>query len=128
GKYSKTESGTNGTGRLSGNNPFGNQKFTDKNWAILDVLKTVATQLNRPPAQVALAWVTQQKGITSTIIGARSSMQLQDNLAALDIVFTDEQLTELDKASALEVVFPYGIFSPAVKKSIFGGNDVNSWF
>jgi aryl-alcohol dehydrogenase-like predicted oxidoreductase len=54
GKYRRED--TKNTGRLSGPNPFGNSKFTDRNWEILEVLKTVAEELARPIAQVALAW------------------------------------------------------------------------
>ena len=52
---------------------------------------------------------------------------LQDNLAALDIQVTPEQLQQLDEASALEVVHPYNISSPAINRSIFGGHAVQGW-
>lgn len=54
GKYRRGD--TADTGRLSGANPFGDSKFVDRNCDILDMLKEVATEIDRPPAQVALAW------------------------------------------------------------------------
>ncbi len=54
GKYRRGDIGTEG--RLSGPNPFGTTKFTDRNWAILDVLREVAAEWARPPAEIALAW------------------------------------------------------------------------
>lgn len=38
--------------RLSGANPFGDSQFTDRNWAVLDVLLAVAAEVGRPPAQL----------------------------------------------------------------------------
>ena len=127
GKYARTEAGASGEGRLSGPNPFGNSKFTDRNWRVLDALRTVATQLGRPLAQVALAWVAGQPGVTAPIIGASTLAQLQDNLAALDLRLSPEQQRALEAASALEPGFPDGIFSPAVNRSIFGGHAVQGW-
>ena len=127
GKYERTPSGATGQGRLSGPNPFGNQKFTEKNWHLLDQLRLVAGQLNRPMAQVALAWVSARPGITAPIIGASNRDQLADNLASLTIRFTPEHLRMLDEASALDPAFPYGIFTPAVNRSIFGGTSVKGW-
>ena len=127
GKYQRADNGATGEGRLSGPNPFGNTLFTDRNWRILDALRPVATQLDRPLAQVALAWVLAQPGVSAPIVGASRVEQLHDSIAALDIRFTPEQLRALNEASAPEAVFPYGIFSPAGNKSVFGGATVQGW-
>ncbi|MBW3128552.1 aldo/keto reductase [Hymenobacter profundi] len=127
GKYQRNDAGTTGEGRLSGSNPFGDSKFTDHNWRVLDALRAVAAQVGRPLAQVALAWATAQPGITSLILGASRQEQLHDNLASLDIILTPDQLRQLNEASALPPAFPYGIFTPTVNKSIFGGNSVQGW-
>ena len=125
GKYERGNSSPTREGRLRGPNPFGDSKFTDRNWQILDALRIVAEELERPLAQVALAWVAARPGITSTIIGASRPEQLADNIASLDIKFTPEQLQTLDAASVPEAIFPYGIFTPAVNRSVFGGHDVH---
>ena len=127
GKYERKDDGATGSGRLSGPNPFGNSKFTDRNWQVLEVLRGVADQLGRPLAQVALAWAVTQPGITSTIIGASKVEQLHANFASLDIEFTPEQLKKLDEGSALDPAFPYPIFTPSVNKGIFGGANVRGW-
>jgi aryl-alcohol dehydrogenase-like predicted oxidoreductase len=128
GKYQRTEGGATGEGRLSGPNPFGNTLFTDRNWRILEALRPVAAQLDRPLAQVALAWVLAQPGVSAPIVGASRVEQLHDSIAALDIRFTPEQMRTLQEASAPEAVFlPYGIFSPAGNKSVFGGTTVRAW-
>ena len=129
GKYAPIgpEAPASGQGRLSGSNPFGDSKFTEQNWRVLAALRAVAAQLDRPLAQVALAWASGQPGISSVLLGASKVEQLRDNLAALEIQFTPEQLQQLDAASALEVVHPYNISSPAINRSIFGGHTVQGW-
>lgn len=127
GKYQRAATGATGEGRLSGPNPFGNTLFAERNWRILEALRPVAAQLERPLAQVALAWVLAQPGVSAPIVGASQVAQLPDSLAALDIRFTPEQLRALDEASAPEVVFPYGIFTPAGNKGVFGGTTVQAW-
>jgi aryl-alcohol dehydrogenase-like predicted oxidoreductase len=57
-------------------------------------------------AQVALAWVLAQPGITSVIVGASSMEQLDDNLAAADLVLTPDELAALDAATALAPIYP----------------------
>jgi aryl-alcohol dehydrogenase-like predicted oxidoreductase len=52
------------------------EKFTERNWKILDALLDVAKKLNRRSAQVAVSWVATQPGVTSTIIGATKLAQL----------------------------------------------------
>ncbi len=114
------------TGRLSGSNPFGDTKFTERNWRTLDALRKVASEAERPLAQVALAWVAAQPGITSTILGASKLEQLKDNLAALEVRLTPQQFKTLDESSALDPVHPYLMFNQEVTSSIFGG-DVQGW-
>ncbi|CAM3669779.1 aldo/keto reductase [Deinococcus frigens] len=87
----------------------------------------MAAELERPLAQVALAWASQQPGITSPIIGVSKVAQLEDNLTSLEIVFTPHQLELLDKASALTPSMPSSILAPGIKKMIFGGATVKSW-
>ena len=114
-------------GRLSGTNPFGDSKFNDRNWAILDTLRAVAAETCHSPAQVALAWVAAQPGISSVILGASRPAQLADNIAALGVRLSAEQAARLDAASALEAIYPYPIFSPNVNRMVFGGATVAGW-
>ena len=129
GKYERKDAdakSASGEGRLSGANPFGNTKFTGRNWRILDALKSVAAGMGRPPAQVALAWAAAQPGITSTIIGASKVEQLQDNLAALAIEFTPAQMQALAEGSAPEPS-PYDYLRPGILTQIVFGASVQGW-
>ena len=53
-------------------------------------LKALAKKNNMTCAQLALAWCDQVDGVTSTIIGATSMEQLQDNMDAFDLVLSDD--------------------------------------
>lgn len=125
GKYDRAD--TSGTGRLSGANPFGNTKFADRNWDILAVLKTVATELGCPPAQVALAWTMARPGVTSTLVGARTVAQLEGSIAAAGLRLDDDQMRRLDVASAPAPGFSAGLAAPAIRRMVFGGHDVAGW-
>lgn len=98
GKYARED--TRDTGRLSGANPFGESKFADRNWQILDVLKDVAAELGRPAAQVALAWVMGRPGVDATTVGASRLVQLEGHIAAAALVLGEEHQKRLDEASA----------------------------
>ena len=65
--------------------------------------------------------------VIATTIGASRPAQLADNVAALDVRFSAGQLQALDAASALPPTFPYGIFTPQVKRMVFGGHEVQGW-
>lgn len=125
GKYNRED--TSKSGRLSGANPFGDSKFNNQNWAILDVLRDVSVQLDRPLAQVAIAWAMAQPGVTSTIIGASKVNQLVSNIAASDIIFTPEQMQRLNTVSASTPGFTDSLSTPFIRRMIFGGNDVRGW-
>ncbi len=113
-------------GRLNGNNPYGGMLFTERNFAIVDVAKEVAAELGRSPAEVALAWVTGRKGVSSVLVGASRVEQLTQNMAALDITFNEDQLRRLDEVSALPLLNPYFIFKMP-SEALFGGSSVSAW-
>ncbi len=125
GKYRRED--TSGSGRLSGANPFGNSKFVDRNWDVLEVLRSVAADLGRPAAQVALAWVMARPGVAATLIGASKLEQLASNIAASELTLSKDQMTRLNEVSALAPCFSAGLTSPVVRRMVFGGNDVTGW-
>jgi aryl-alcohol dehydrogenase-like predicted oxidoreductase len=127
GKYERAETGATGEGRLSGPNPFGNTKFSDRNWQVLDVLRQVATEAGQTLAQVALAWALARPGVSSLIVGASKLAQLHDNLAALNVSLTPEQLRTLNAGSVSDPAFPEGFFSAGLQRGIFGGHAVQGW-
>jgi aryl-alcohol dehydrogenase-like predicted oxidoreductase len=132
GKYQRAQGSADGVGagrldvvKNSGNPGFA--KFTEKNWQILDVCKMVAAELGRTPAEVALAWVIGQPGITSTLIGATKPAQLDSNLRALELGLPPALRAKLDEVSKLAAVHPYVFFDEFLQGMIHGGVTVRSW-
>lgn len=114
-------------GRLLNKNPFGDNKFSERNWGILDELLAVAAEVGRPPAQVALAWARERPTISSLLLGARRPDQLRDNIASLDIALTAAQTERLNASGMPDAPYPARIFSPQVHRFVFGGTSVTAW-
>ncbi len=130
GKYRRDASGQSATvdGRLekvknSGNPAF--EKFTPRNWAIVAELETVANELGRSMAQVALNWVSGRPGVGTVILGATKAGQLEDNLKALDFSIPAPLRDRLDAASSIDPGFPYMFYEPFLQKMIHGGVPVS---
>lgn len=84
---------------------------TERNLAIVDVVKEIADEVGRTPAQVGLAWTLQNPGVTAPIIGARTAEQLRENLGSLEVDLTPAQLTRLDEVSAIDLGFPHAMLA-----------------
>lgn len=80
---------------------------TERTWDVIDMLKAVADELGKSPAQVALNWVKDRPGVTAPIIGARKISHLQDNLGSVGWALTEEQRTRLDEVSEMPGPYPY---------------------
>jgi L-glyceraldehyde 3-phosphate reductase len=72
--------------------------LTDENLASIRALNEIAQGRSQSLAQLALAWTLRDPRITSTLIGASSVAQLEDNVAALQrLDFTDDELADIDR-------------------------------
>jgi aryl-alcohol dehydrogenase-like predicted oxidoreductase len=78
----------------------------EQGFAILDVMRPIAEAHSVSVAQVALAWLLHKNVVTSVIIGAKRMDQLEDNLAAVNVSLTDDQVAELDEVSKLPLGYP----------------------
>ena len=113
GKYTRNTAPTGAT-RLGedperGMEAWGPRNDDEYTWRVLDVVRAVAEEAGSTPAAVALAWLDRQPGMTSVILGARTTEQLQQNLAAVDLELSDEQLRRLTEVSTPRTeVYPYG--------------------
>jgi len=75
---------------------------------LLAVVEALADEKNCTASQVALAWLIQQPGVTSAIIGPRTMSHLQDNLGALLVEISDDDRRRLDEVSEPELaIVPY---------------------
>jgi len=82
--------------------PINKQKAYD----IIDVMTEIGKHHNVSVATVALNWVINQPAITSTIIGAKNLQQLTDNIAAVTLQLTPEDMQQLNDVSALASEYP----------------------
>ena len=97
--------------------PEGSRHLTDWNeppvydedglYDIIDVLVEIADSHGVSAAQVALAWTLRKPAVTSVVIGARTTEQLRDNLAAADLVLDDAEVERLDTVSRPPLTYPY---------------------
>ena len=116
GKYRRGE-----TGRQT---EFGGRLFhpedTPQKTAILDTLDLIARETGSNQGRVAIAWL-RAKGVFP-IIGPKTRAQLDDNLAAADLLLTTEQVDRLDVVSAVPLGFPHELLAvPATRQRIAGG-------
>ena len=112
GKYTR-DTPPSGETRLGDNPNRGMEAWerrgTERTWAIIDAVQKVAEDRGVSMAEVALAWVTDRPGVTSTILGARTLAQLETNLKAAGLHLSAEETATLDEASDLGATdYPYG--------------------
>jgi aryl-alcohol dehydrogenase-like predicted oxidoreductase len=85
------------------------RRGTERTWNIIDAVQKIAEDRDVSMAEVALAWVMDRPAVTSTILGARTTDQLETNLRAADLHLTAEEAAALDQASDLHATdYPYG--------------------
>lgn len=89
---------------------------TDRSWRTIDAVNAIAKAKQTTPAAVALAWLIAKPTVTSVIFGARSVEQLDDNLRAVDVKLTIEDMQKLDDASAIELGYPYKFIANIQKR------------
>lgn len=73
-----------------------NAHFGERAGAMIALLEALAEEKGATMAQVAMAWVTRQPGITSPIIGPRTMAHFEDNLGSLAVSFTEDDQERID--------------------------------
>ncbi len=113
GKYRRDQEPTGAT-RLGENPNRGMESYAQRNaqertWAIIETVETIAKARGVSMAQVALAWTVARPAVTSVILGARTSEQLADNLAAAKLSLSEKEMKKLSDVSQPHVAdYPYG--------------------
>src|ERR1700744_687381 len=103
GKYSRENQKPEDSRRSAFDFPIVDKERT---WRILDVLRPIAEARETSVATVALAWILAKPFVTSVIIGAKRVDQLQQNLSAVDLQLTEDEMQKLDEVSALPPEYP----------------------
>jgi aryl-alcohol dehydrogenase-like predicted oxidoreductase len=119
GKFEREGKGPQGARRTSFDFPPVNKEAA---WPIIDAMREIAAAHGVSVARVALAYVLAKPFVTTVIIGARNTEQLEDNLAAADLRLTEGDLKTLDEVSALSPEYPGWMFARQ------GGNRVPKAF
>jgi len=120
GKYTRENPQGDG-GRLTGFDflPYDREK----GYAVVDKLREIAKAHNASPAQIALAWLLRKPGVASVLIGANKIAQLDDNLGAMNVQLSDEQMKQLDELTTPAPLYPHWftarVQDPAVTAGLF---------
>ncbi len=120
GKYKRADKGKHEAGRGARVTSF----LDDRTFDLLDIMEAIAKELGTTVPRVALSWLQNRPGVTSTIIGARTIEQLDDNVGALEVKLTAAQVASLDKASTPTLPFPTDMLG-MIPMIAFGGTTIN---
>jgi aryl-alcohol dehydrogenase-like predicted oxidoreductase len=112
GKYQRGQR-PSGTTRLGEDPDRGMEAYdrrgTPRTWDVIDAVQKIASQRDASMAEIALAWVTDRPAVTSTILGARTTGQLEANLRAAGLHLSPDETAELNAASDPRPAdYPYG--------------------
>ncbi len=103
GKFSRTNQKPADSRRTEYDFPLVDKERT---WKILDVMAPIAKAHGCSAARLSLAWLLSKPAVTSVIIGAKRPDQLKDNLSSIELTLTQDELKQLDEASALALEYP----------------------
>ena len=114
GKYNENK---NESGRAQLHN-----SIDENNLSIASEVIKIAKEIGCTPSQVALNWVRQQPGVIIPIIGAKTEIQLQENIDCLKYTLNDEQLNQLNEITKIDLGFPHTFLNDEyVRDLVFGG-------
>lgn len=103
GKFTADGKGPDGARRTTFDFPVVDK---DRAFRCVDVMREIATAHGASVPQVALAWLLSRPEVSTVIMGAKTVVQLQDNLGASRLELADEDLARLDAVSALPPEYP----------------------
>ena len=118
GKYTRENQSPEGKRYANvADNPRFQARKAEAIWDVIEGLTPMAEAKGCTLAQLALAWVVRQPGVTSPIIGPRTMEHLLDNLGALDVAFSEEDFT------AIDALVPPGGMASAFYEADFGPHE-----
>ncbi len=120
GKYTRRNAGQHQADRGALVESF----LNEKTYAVIDELEIIAKAHETNVASVALAWVHAQAAVSSIIIGARRLSQLDDNVRAVDVDLSADELARLDALTKPAFGFPHNMLEMA-PGMINGGTTIN---
>ena len=116
------------TGRYTRNDPSGGKgrlaRFDfppidrEKGYALVDELQKVGRKHSVTVAQVALAWLLAKPHVTSILVGASKTSQLEDNLGALNLRLSADELANLDEITKPQLIYPNWFHSATLDEKL----------
>jgi aryl-alcohol dehydrogenase-like predicted oxidoreductase len=94
GKYERD--GDPDEGLRAATDEYTRERFTEDNWAVLDEIRAIADERDATPAQVSLAWLLHKDVVDSPIVGPRRRNHLAENLGAVEVSLSDEELDRIE--------------------------------
>lgn len=99
--------GSRRTNTVRSHSPMAKDRFRRKaDEAVIDAVASIARQRGIGPAQVAIAWLLEQAGVTAPIVGATKVAHLEDPVKALDTKLTVEEVAQLEGAYETQPPLP----------------------
>jgi 1-deoxyxylulose-5-phosphate synthase len=92
----RTRNGARRTTRAA-TDAYADELYTSADFDVIDRLSKVAAERSLPPARLALAWLLHKPGVTAPIIGATQLSHLDDAVAAVDVMLSDQEITQLEE-------------------------------
>jgi len=80
----------------AGADPIADELYDDADFDVVDAVRAVAGERGLPPAQVALAWLLGKPAVTAPIVGATKSRHVQDAIAAVDVILSEDEVARLE--------------------------------
>src|SRR5438874_10789079 len=102
---------TRGGQRLTtraGSDPFGDSLYNEADFEVVDAVAEVAAGRGVPPAQVALAWLLHQPGVTAPIVGTTKASHVDDALAAVKLELTEDEIRRMEERYVPHPVLGHG--------------------
>lgn len=107
GKYGRDKKGPEDSRRIEFDFPPVDK---ERAYAILDIMHPMAEEKGISVARLALAWLLHQPAVTTVIIGAKRMDQLEDNLKAVGVKLSEDDLQKLNEVSKLPAEYPAWMF------------------
>jgi aryl-alcohol dehydrogenase (NADP+) len=102
------------------------RRATERTWEVISAVQKVAEERGVSMAEVALAWVTDRPGVSSTILGCRTVEQLEVNLRGADLHLDAAETAALDDVSHVGVGdYPYGEMGIEQRSRLLAGRPVS---
>ena len=93
GKYERGEAPAEGR---AADDEHTQNRFTEDNWAVLDEVRTLADGKGTTPVGISLAWLLAKDVVDAPIVGPRTLEHLDEQVAALSISLSDDEIERLE--------------------------------